>query len=163
MQITQNKVVSIDYTLTNDAGEVLDTSSGREPLQYIQGLKNIIGGLEEALEGKTVGDKLDVTVAPADAYGEWNEALTQEVPKDTFSGVDPTTLEVGMQFQAQTPQGARVVTIAKISEDSVTVDANHPLAGMALTFAVEIMEVRDATEEELSHGHVNGEGGQEDH
>lgn len=157
MKISQNKVASIEYTLTDDSGDVLDTSEGGEPLAYIHGMGNIIPGLEAALEGKEVGDSLKVTVAPEDGYGEQNDALVQQVPREMFQGVDE--IEIGMQFHAQTAQGLTVITVTEVIEDLITVDGNHPLAGKTLNFDVKVVEVRDATEEELEHGHAHGAGG----
>jgi len=158
MTIENNKVASIDYTLTNDAGETLDTSVGKEPMNYIQGHQNIIPGLEKALEGKSVGEKLTVTVPPEEAYGTSSPASIQTVSKEVFQGVD--NIDVGMQFQAQGEGGQPIiVTVTKVEEDQVTIDGNHPLADQTLIFDVEIKEVRDATEEELEHGHVHGIGG----
>ncbi len=157
MQIENNKVVSINYHLTNEDGETLDTSEGREPLLYIQGKNNIIPGLEEELGGKSTGDKLKVVVVPEKGYGNYEEGLLQVVPRESFQGVD--NIEVGMQFQVNTPQGPQIIAVTKIEGDNITVDGNHPLAGQTLTFDVEVMNVREATEEELSHGHVHGEGG----
>ncbi|VAX17413.1 FKBP-type peptidyl-prolyl cis-trans isomerase SlyD [hydrothermal vent metagenome] len=154
MIIENDKVASIDYTLTNDTGETLDTSIGREPLTYIQGHQNIIPGLEKALEGKSAGDKINVTVPPEEAYGINNPALVQVVSKDVFQGVD--NIEVGMSFQAQGDGGPIIVTVTKIEDDQITIDGNHPLSDMALTFDVEIKDVRDATEEEIAHGHIHG-------
>lgn len=161
MQIGENTVVTIHYTLTNSAGETLDSSAGQEPLAYLHGASNIIPGLENALVGKQVGDKLDVTVAPEEAYGEQREELVQKVPHDNFQGVD--NIQEGMQFMAQAPWGEQPVTVIKVEEDGVTLDGNHPLAGQSLTFAVEVMSVRTATDEELSHGHAHGEGGHHHH
>ncbi len=157
MQIAQDSVVSIHYTLTSDAGEVIDSSSGNDPLVYLQGHGNLIPGLERELAGKQAGDKLSVRIAPADAYGELDDALIQEVPRAAFGGAPE--IQVGMQFQAQSNHGPHTVTITKIVGDAITVDGNHPLAGQHLNFAVEIADVRAATQEELSHGHVHGPGG----
>ncbi len=157
MTISDNKVVSINYTLTDDSGEVLDSSEGREPLAYLHGFNNIITGLEEALIGKEVGAKLNVIVEPGDGYGERVDELVRDVPMDAFQGVDK--VEEGMQFQAQTEAGMQVITVTAVNGDTVTIDGNHPLAGVRLTFDVEIMEIREATEEELQHGHVHGAGG----
>lgn len=157
MQIAKNKVVSINYTLTDDAYNVIDSSDGAEPLTYLHGSNNIIPGLENALTGRSVGDKLKVTVAPEEAYGEREEDMVQVVPRDRFE--PDAELEVGMQFQTPTDDSVSVVTITKVDADSVTVDANHPLAGLTLLFSVEVVEVRDASAEELSHGHVHGAGG----
>jgi len=161
MKIAHEKVVSIHYTLTNGEGTVLDSSSGGQPLAYLHGFGNIIPGLENALEGKAAGDKLQVTVDPEQGYGARDERLVQAVPRSAFKGVDE--LAPGMQFQAQGPQGTRLVVVTQVADDVVTVDANHPLAGQTLHFDVEVSEVRDATSEELEHGHVHGPGGHHHH
>ena len=157
MQIAKNKVAVIEYTLKNNDGEVLDTSEGGEPMAYIQGVGNLIPGLEDALEGKVVGDDVQVTIPPEKAYGIQNDDLVQVVERGVFQGVDD--LQVGMQFQAQSDDGVQVIWIAKIEGDEVTIDGNHPLAGETLNFDVKVVEVRDASAEELDHGHVHGPGG----
>jgi FKBP-type peptidyl-prolyl cis-trans isomerase SlyD len=157
MQIAQNSVVAFHYSLTNDAGEVLDSSEGRQPLTYLHGAGNIIPGLEKQLEGREAGEKLNVTVSPEEGYGEVQPQLVQEVPRDAFQGVE--AVEPGMQFQAQTQGGPLMVTVTQVEGDTVTVDGNHPLAGQKLNFDVEIAEVREASQEEIEHGHVHGEGG----
>jgi FKBP-type peptidyl-prolyl cis-trans isomerase SlyD len=157
MNIARDSVVSIHYTLRDDAGDVIDSSAEREPLVYLHGYGNIVEGLERELEGKGTGDKLSVKVSPAEGYGEYEDQLVQKVPRRTLKGI--ANVRVGMQLHAQTPQGTRVVTVTHIVGDMLTVDGNHPLAGKALNFEVEIADVRQATEEELSHGHVHGEGG----
>lgn len=157
MQITQDAVVSIHYTLTNDKGETLDSSAGGEPLAYLHGNGNLIAGLENALNGKQAGDRLSVKIAPADGYGEYSKALIQRVPRRSFRGI--SDVRVGMQFQMQSDTGPRSVTVTHVAGDMVTVDGNHALAGQNLNFDVEVTEVRAATEEELSHGHVHGPGG----
>lgn len=160
MQIAANKAVSIEYTLTNDAGEVLDSSAGGAPLVYLQGAGNIIPGLEQALAGKQVDDELKVTVEPEEAYGEYTAELVTVLGRNMFEGVDE--LEVGMQFHASAPDGGmQIVTITALEGDEVTVDGNHPLAGQRLTFEVKVVGVRDATEDEQAHGHIHGEGGVE--
>lgn len=157
MTIAENKVVTIEYTLKNDAGEVLDTSEGREPLVYLHGAKNIIPGLENALSGKTPGDSVSVRIEPAEAYGERDDSMKQQVPRDMFGDEE---VQVGMQYHAQSPEGEMlVVTVIDANDTHVTVDGNHPLAGQHLNFDVEVKDVRDASEEEISHGHVHGEGG----
>ncbi len=159
MQITNNKVVQMHYKLTDDQGNVIDSSEGREPLSYLQGAGNIIPGLERQMEGKAAGDKFKAVVEPAEGYGEYDESLMQVVPKSGFQGdMEP---EVGMQVQVGTQQGTTIASIAKIEGEDVTLDMNHPLAGMRLNFDVEVVDVRDATEEELAHGHVHGPGGHE--
>jgi FKBP-type peptidyl-prolyl cis-trans isomerase SlyD len=157
MQISDKKVVSIHYTLTNDKGEVLDSSSGKEPLSYLHGNKNIIIGLENALAGKDVGAKFNITVPPEEAYGIHNESLIQVIPKNVFQGIE--NIEAGMQFQAKSEQGVQIVTVTKVDGDKITVDGNHALAGETLTFDVEVTDIREATKEELQHGHVHGPGG----
>jgi FKBP-type peptidyl-prolyl cis-trans isomerase SlyD len=157
MQIAENTVASFHYTLTNDAGEVLDSSRGREPLLYLHGAGNIVPGLEQAMEGRGPGDTFKVDVTPEQGYGKRHDGLVQKVPREAFQGVD--TLEVGMQFQASGPQGAMSVTITAIDGDQVTVDGNHPLAGETLHFDIEVADVREASAEEMAHGHVHGEGG----
>jgi FKBP-type peptidyl-prolyl cis-trans isomerase SlyD len=156
MQIAQNSVVAFHYTLTNDAGEVLDSSEGREPLTYLHGAGNIVPGLEKELEGHAAGEKIQATVTPEEGYGEKQSQLVQEVPRDAFQGVE--SVEPGMQFQAQTQGGPLMVTVTQVEGDTVIVDGNHPLAGQTLNFDVEIAEVRAASEEEVEHGHVHGEG-----
>lgn len=161
MNISENCVASIHYTLTDGEGKVLDSSEGHEPLSYLHGAGNIIPGLEDALEGKTVGDKLNVAVKAAEAYGLRDDSLVQELPSNMFSGIE--NIEVGMEFHAETEQGLQVVTVTKVEGDQVTIDGNHPLAGVDLTFDVEIADVRAATEEELEHGHAHGAGGHHHH
>lgn len=157
MQIAERTVASFHYTLTDDAGSVIDSSRGREPLVYLHGVGNIVPGLEKAMVGRSAGDSFDVVVSPEEGYGLPNEMLVQTVPRAAFQGVDQ--LEVGMQFTAQTGQGALSVVVAKIEGDDVTVDGNHPLAGKNLNFAIEVTEVREASVEEVLHGHVHGAGG----
>ena len=158
MQIADNSVVSINYTLTNDAGETLDTSDGREPLVYLHGAQNIIPGLENELAGKSAGDNFSVSIQPEDGYGIVNEDLVQTVPHSAFEGVE--TIEPGMQFEARGEgDHTQLITVTEVGEDGVTVDGNHPLAGQVLNFVGSITEVRAATEEELQHGHAHGPGG----
>jgi len=158
MVIARNKVVRFDYTLTDDKSNVIDSSSGGEPLTYLHGASSIIPGLENALEGKKAGESLNVRVAPAEGYGERDDRLVQMVPREMFE--DNQEIQVGMQFHSGDPDGnVTVVTVVNVTDDTVTVDANHPLAGVSLNFAVTIVEVRDATSEELAHGHVHGAGG----
>ena len=157
MKIAENSVVVIDYKLTDNDGEVIDSSEGAGPLAYLHGMGNIITGLEEALLGKEAGDEVKASIEPAKAYGERQEDMKQEVPRDLFSGIE--NIEMGMQFQSETEQGPVMVTVVAIEEEMVTVDGNHPLAGVHLNFDVTIREVREASEEELAHGHVHGEGG----
>ena len=156
MQVADNMAVSIHYTLTNDDGEVLDSSIGDEALVYLHGGGNIISGLEKALHGKVAGDKFNVRIEPEDAYGGLREEMIQVISRDMFEGID--NIEVGMQFHADVSSGSGVVTVVNIEDDDITIDGNHPLAGLALTFDVEVIDVRAATEEEASHGHIHGAG-----
>ena len=152
--IGDDLVVSMHYKLTDNEGNVLDSSEGSEPLTYLHGAGNIIPGLEKALVGKVEGDTQQVTVEPAEAYGEVMPELTQTVDKAAFQGVD--SVEVGMSFEAQTSDGSvQHIVVTRVDGEQVTVDANHPLAGVVLNFDVEIVSVREATEEEISHGHVH--------
>jgi FKBP-type peptidyl-prolyl cis-trans isomerase SlyD len=157
VQIAADSVVLIHYTLKDDAGKVLDSSASGEPLAYIQGHGNLVPGLEKALEGKTQGNRIEVILPPAEGYGTRNEALMQRVPKRSLQGAGE--IRKGMQFQAQTDEGMRVFTVTAVVGDMVTLDGNHPLADQTLHFAVEIIEVRTASTEELEHGHVHGAGG----
>ena len=156
MIISENAAVLFHYTLTDEEGTQLDSSKGKEPLAYLHGHKNIIPGLEQAMEGKQAGDVMVVNVEAADAYGEIQEQMIQEVPRKPFQADDIT---VGMRFEAQTPNGPVSVVVTGVTEETVTVDGNHPLAGKELNFDVRIDTVREATEEELTHGHVHGAGG----
>lgn len=156
MQVANNTAVAFHYILTNDDGEELDSTAGSEPLVYLHGRGNIISGLEQALNNKQVGDKFNVRVEAADAYGEFNENMIQVVSRDMFDGID--RVEVGMQFHAAVNSGTGVITVTEIDGDDITIDGNHPLAGQALNFAIEIVNIRPATQEELSHGHIHGPG-----
>ncbi len=156
MVIADQKVVSIHYKLTDDDGQVIQDSTGGDPLSYIHGAGNIIPGLESALAGKSEGDKLNVCVDPDQGYGARNDALIQELPRKVFEGIED--IQEGMQFQAHSEQGTQVITVKKVDGDRITVDGNHPLAGQTLNFEVEVDNVRDATAEEIAHGHVHKEG-----
>lgn len=157
MKIEKNKVVSMHYTLKDDKGEIMDSSEGKSPLPFIQGNGQLIPGLESQLVGKEKGVKMQVTVAPADAYGEFRDDMVFKVGKEGFRGDEE--LKVGMQVEVELEQGKSIAVVSNVEGDDVTLDLNHPLAGQTLHFDVEIMDVRVATEEELSHGHVHGEGG----
>jgi FKBP-type peptidyl-prolyl cis-trans isomerase SlyD len=158
MQIEKNKAVSIDYTLTDTQGKVLDSSNGGHPLTYLHGGGNIIPGLENALAGKSVGDSVQVTVPPDQGYGQKDPKMIQAVPRKAFAGV--ADIKPGMQFNAQSQAGqSRVVTVVSADAATVTVDANHPLSGQTLNFDVKVVDVRDATQEEIDHGHAHGAGG----
>ncbi len=154
MKIQNNAVVSIHYTLTDDEGEVIDSSEGKEPLKYLHGAGNIIPGLENELLDCVAGDKKQVTVEPKDGYGEINEQLIQKLPTEAFSGIEK--IEVGMEFQAQGQDGqVQYVVVREVEDDGITIDANHALAGQTLSFDVAVVEVREATETEIEHGHVH--------
>lgn len=155
--ITKDTAVLFNYTLKDEDGNVIDQSPEGQPLAYLHGHSNIIPGLEAQLEGKSAGEKVTAVVAPADGYGEYHEQAVQEIPRDNFQGVED--IQPGMQFQSQSGDQVMLVTVKDVNDDVVTVDANHPLAGKTLTFDVEIVEVRAATEDELNHGHVHGAGG----
>jgi FKBP-type peptidyl-prolyl cis-trans isomerase SlyD len=157
VKISKDSVVSIHYTLTDDNNQTLDSSDGGDPLVYLHGAGNIIPGLEEALEGRKQGDKFKVTIAPENAYGIRDEEMIQTIPKSQFP--DTEELDVGMSFQAHSPEGPVILTVVEVKDKDVVVDGNHPLAGTTLHFDVNVQEVRKATEEELEHGHVHGEGG----
>jgi FKBP-type peptidyl-prolyl cis-trans isomerase SlyD len=157
MPIAQNSVVTIHYTLKDDAGEIIDSSREGDPIAYLHGHGNLVPGLERELEGKNAGDKVNVSVTPEHGYGEYDKNLVQQVPRRALQGI--ANVKVGMRLQAQTPQGPRAVVVTRLVGDMVTIDGNHPLAGKNLNFDVEITDVREASEEELSHGHVHGEGG----
>jgi FKBP-type peptidyl-prolyl cis-trans isomerase SlyD len=157
VEITADRVVTIHYTLKDDSGTVLDSSAGGEPLAYIQGHGNLVSGLEKALEGRQDGNHLVVVVTPAEGYGERDESLIRRVPKRTLQGSGE--IKKGMQFQARTDDGMRMFTVTAVMGDMVTLDGNHPLADQTLHFDVEVVGVREATTEELEHGHVHGAGG----
>jgi FKBP-type peptidyl-prolyl cis-trans isomerase SlyD len=161
MQIAKDTAVWLHYTLRNDAGEVLDESEKDEPLNYIHGQGDIVPGLEKALTGKGAGDKLKVSVEPDEGYGERSDERVQTVDRNAFE--NETEIVPGMQFQAQGPDGLSIVTVVQVVGDHVTIDANHPLAGQRLHFEIEVVNVREASEEELEHGHVHGEGGHHHH
>lgn len=145
------------YTLRNQEGTTLDTSVGRQPLVYLHGVGALIPGLETKLNDKVAGDKLNAVVPPDEAYGQISQDLLHKVPKSGFVG-DEELIE-GMQVQLDTEHGPRIAVVSKISGDEVTLDLNHPLAGVTLHFDVEIVGVRAASADEIAHGHVHGEGG----
>ena len=150
--IGKNSVVSLNYTLTDDAGKVLDSSDGSKPMMYLHGSGNIVPGLEKALVGRGEGDSLKVRVEPAEAYGEVIPNGVKTIERAAFEGVD--VVEEGMAFQAQAPDGStQHIVVTKVEGDDVTIDINHPLAGVALNFDINILSVREATKEELDHGH----------
>ena len=157
MKIAEKHVVTLNYTLKDNDDNIIDKSHGLNS-RFKKGAHNIIPGLENALTGKSSGDEISVSVAPEEGYGHRDDARIQEVPRDAFP--PDITIEPGMQFNAQGPEGQAVmVTIAKVEDDTVTVDGNHPLAGVTLNFDVSIADIRDASAEELEHGHVHGPDG----
>ncbi len=159
MKISENKVAQFHYTLTNTQGELLDSSLEREPLLYLHGTASLIKGLEDQLAEKSKGDKFVAEVKSADAYGDYNEELVHIVPKSGFQNDGDEQLAEGMQVQVDTNNGMAVALVTKIEGEDVTLDLNHPLSGMDLKFDIEIVDVREATKEELEHGHAHGAGG----
>jgi FKBP-type peptidyl-prolyl cis-trans isomerase SlyD len=156
VKIQARSVVTMEYTLKNDQGEVLDTSEGRAPLVYLHGVGNLVPGLEKALEGKAAGESIDVSLSPDEGYGHRDDKRVRKIPVRKLHDKNP---QPGKRYRAQLEEGHQIVLVTGVSGDYATVDANHPLAGQTLHFAVKIVEVREATEEELSHGHVHGPGG----
>lgn len=153
MLVGPNCVVSIYYTLTNDNGEVMDQSPEGQPLSYLHGAAGLIPGLEKELTGKVAGDEFKVSVAPEEAYGEHRPDMVQQVPRDSFPG--DVEIQPGMQFNAQTGNGQITVVVTSVDDATVTVDANHPLAGKTLHFEGKIDTVREATPEEIDHQHAH--------
>ena len=153
MQIEKNKVVEIDYTLKDESGDVLDSSEGRQPLSYIQGTGNLIPGVESALEGKSSGERIEITVPPETGYGVRDDSLVLTIEREKFGEVED--LKPGLRFRMDTPDGPMIFTVVKLDETEVLVDGNHPLAGMILNFDITVQSVREATTEELEHGHVH--------
>jgi FKBP-type peptidyl-prolyl cis-trans isomerase SlyD len=156
MQIQKDNVVTLHYTVSTTDGDLIDSSHEAPPMAFLQGSHFMIEGIEDALFGKVKGDKFEVTVDPDKAYGERHDDLVQEVPADMFEGMD---VEVGMSFRATTDDGEQSVIIIDKTDTTVTVDGNHPLAGMSLMFDIEVVDVREATAEEIAHGHVHADGG----
>lgn len=154
MNVDKKCIVSIHYTLKDDAGTIIDSSQDKDPLVYLHGAGNIVPGLERGLTGKPAGEKLQVTVQPEEGYGPVTDELVTTVPREAFQGVD--RIEPGMQFQANGPDGqSQPITVRSVADDGVTIDANHPLAGQVLHFDVTIESIREATQEELAHGHAH--------
>ena len=159
MTIQRNKVVSFHYTVTNEAGDEVDSSKDRDPMIYLHGANNIVPGLEKAMDGRSEGDTFEVTVEPAEAYGERNEQNIQRISAKHFK--NPRKFKPGDVLVLRTREGPVQVTVVKVGRFNIDVDANLPLAGETLKFVVEITEVRDATQEETQHGHAHGPGGVE--
>jgi FKBP-type peptidyl-prolyl cis-trans isomerase SlyD len=156
MRIEPNTVVTIAYNLRDPEGELIDSSEGRAPLSFLFGKGQVIPGVEEALQDKTVGDEFSFTVEPEKAYGLRDESLVQVVPREVFASAGMPDVEEGMRFEVATEAGDRLITIIEVVDDEITVDGNHPLAGMPLDFEVTVLEVREATLEEMMHGHSHG-------
>lgn len=161
MEISKNAVVTLNYTLKNDTGEVIDESKDNSFL-YLHGAGGIIPGLETALEGKSKGESLSARIEPEDGYGQRDDAMIQVVAREMFEEGHP--IEEGVQFHAQSPEGHMItVTVTKVEGDQVTIDGNHPLAGVPLNFDIDIVDIREATQEELDHGHAHGPDGHHHH
>ncbi|MDR3334733.1 MAG: peptidylprolyl isomerase [Treponema sp.] len=160
MNIVKNRVISIDYTLTNMQNQVIDSTADSDPLTYLHGHANIIPGLEQALEGKSEGEHFTISIPAEEAYGERDEGLVMEVPLDRFE--DAEAVEVGMQFEVQSPGGIQIVTVTNVTGTHVTIDGNHPLAGQVLNFDVTVTGIRKASSEEIDHGHPHHAEGCED-
>lgn len=157
MLVADKKVVSFHYTLSNEQGEQLESSHERQAMSYLQGARNIIPGLEQAMAGKAAGEKFQVTLAPDQAYGERDPARIQRIPAKHFR--DARRLQPGQRISLNTRNGAMPASVVKVGRFNVDVDTNHPLAGQTLVFDVEVTDVRDATPEEIAHGHAHGPGG----
>lgn len=161
MQISKNSVVTLNYILKNDEGEVIDESQDGSFL-YMHGAGGIIPGLEDQLEGKSAGDTFSAHIEAADGYGERDDSMVQVVPRNMFEADHP--IEEGIQFHAESPEGDMLtITVTKVDGDDITVDGNHPLAGIALNFDVSIVDIREASAEEIDHGHVHGPDGHHHH
>lgn len=160
--IGENKVVGFHYTLSNDKGETLESSNSSEPMSYLHGAENIVPGLERQMVGHTVGDKFSAEVPPDEGYGERDESAAQAVPRSSFP--DDVEIEPGAQFTAEAPDGSLMpVWVTAVDATTVHIDRNHPLAGETLRFQIEVVSIRDATKEEIAHGHPHGPGGHHHH
>lgn len=157
MKITQHTAVTIHYRLSDQKGLLIESSFDNEPMLYLHGAQNLIPGLENALEGKVKGDTLDVTIDAEQAYGPYHDGLRQEVPLEAFGDIED--IVPGMRFIAETEMGQRPVQVTEVKDTVVVVDGNHPLAGQSLNFSVEVLEVREATADEIAHGHIHAHGG----
>lgn len=156
MTIENDKVITINYVLKDDKDVLIDESKDGS-FCYLHGASNIIPGMENALTGRSIGDQFNLVIEPTDAYGEYNPEMTQVVDRSMFEATE--NIEAGMQFQAQDQQGhMMIITVASVDGDQITIDGNHPLAGVTLYYDIEVIDIRDATEEEISHGHVHQHG-----
>jgi len=152
--VKKDRVISLNFTLSDENGEMLDQSQDGAPLEYLHGAQDIIPGLEKALQGRQLGENLRVVIPPSEAYGEYEVSLVDEVSREQFPGIDD--IQPGMQFQTAMDDGApMVISVTAVDEDTVVVDGNHPLAGVTLVFEVDIVGVRQASEDEIAHGHVH--------
>jgi FKBP-type peptidyl-prolyl cis-trans isomerase SlyD len=156
MQIARNRIVTIDFTMFSEENEVLESSLEEGPLVYMHGVGELPEGLEDELDGKQAGDAVDVTLAPADAYGEYDASLVQAVPRDQFEGMED--IAVGMRFEADTDEGPRPVHVIALENNDVIVDGNEPYAGRTVRFEVKVLGVREAETDEIEHGHAHGPG-----
>lgn len=155
--VKRDRVISLDFVLMNEQGEVMDRSEDGGPLEYLHGANDVIPGLEKALEGRKLGEEIKVVIPPAEAYGEYEVSLVDEVSRDQFPGIDE--IEPGMQFQTQMDDGApMIIHVTAVDDEKVVVDGNHPLAGMTLVFEVKIAAIRQACDDEIEHGHVHASG-----
>ena len=161
MKIGKGRVVRMNYTLRDESGTTIETSQGREPLTYLHGYGQLIPGLEKTLDGEQAGLQTTVTILPQDAYGHKDPKAVIRASRGDFP--DDLTLDPGVEVQAETPEGPISFVVVSVEGDDIVLDANHPLAGKALTFDVEVLEVREATADELAHGHVHGPGGAHGH
>ncbi len=157
LTVANNRVISIDYVLTDSQGQIIDSSKEAGPLDYIHGTGHLIPGLEKALEGKAAGENIKVTIQPKDGYGEIRQEMIQSIPRTQFDSEGQ--IEVGMQFMAHTDDGRIILRVVKVEGDQVVVDGNHPLAGVVLHFNVDVKNIREASPEELRHGHIHGGAG----
>lgn len=157
MKIADKTVVLFNFILKDGDGAEIDNSSGDDPVAYLHGAGAIVPGLEAAFEGRSAGDTFQVTVPPSAGFGERDETLLEDVPREEFE--DSAELEVGMQFRVPTDDGESIVTVTKVGEDTVSLDGNHELAGVVLDFDVTVVDVREATADEIAHGHAHGAGG----
>jgi FKBP-type peptidyl-prolyl cis-trans isomerase SlyD len=161
MMVADKKVVGMEYTLKNTAGEILDSNEGEELLYFIQGEGNIVPGLEKAMAGKSEGDHFEVTVKAAEGYGEYDEERIRRIPRSQAKNLG--NVKVGAMLQMRGPHGVEVLKVTHVTEQEIVADANHELAGQDLFFTVHVAEIRDATKEELEHGHAHGPGGHHHH
>ena len=157
MKISHQKVVGIEYTLKDNAGGIVDSNAGGDPLYFIQGMGTIVPGLEIALNDRALGESFEVEVKAVDGYGEYDPERKRAIPRASVPQLKD--VQPGAMLQASGPEGTSVVTVAEVTETEIVIDGNHPMAGKDLFFSISVKEIRDATAEELAHGHVHGPGG----